>query len=115
MITSEFTVTGRIGNVKQFEKSTIVSIGTDQEYKDKQTGKWETRTIWVDVTILNEKLREIFHNGTGRQGNLITARGLLTNTKFQDRAGNDQYKLSAILDSYKVHHYVKKEEAKKKK
>ena len=83
---------GKDPEVKHFEGSGAVakfSIATNENYRDKKSGEWQTQTEWHNVVVWNaaaERAERVL-----KKGMQVYIEGKLTHRKYQDQNGNDKY------------------------
>ena len=83
---------GKDPEVKHFEGSGAVakfSVATNENYRDKKSGEWQTQTEWHNVVVWNaaaERAERIL-----KKGMQVYIEGKLTHRKYQDQNGNDKY------------------------
>jgi len=83
---------GRDPEVKHFEGSGAVakfSIATNESYRDKTSGEWQTQTEWHNVVVWNATAERA--ERTLKKGMQVYIEGKLTHRKYQDQNGNDKY------------------------
>jgi single-strand DNA-binding protein len=65
------------------------SVATNENYKDKTTNEYVTKTEWHRVTVWREQAERLAEQLD--KGNLVYIEGKLTNRKFTDKDGNERY------------------------
>jgi single-strand DNA-binding protein len=71
------------------------SIATQEEWKDKTTGKKEQRAEWHHIVAFN-KLAEIIEKFI-KKGSRVYVEGSLHTKKWQDKSGIDRYNTEIII------------------
>ena len=78
---AEFTIIGRVGEIRQVGATLRVSIASSHSRKNNR-GEWEERTRWNEVTVFGE-----FTHGYVRRnivkGDLIFSSGSMGQTKWE--------------------------------
>lgn len=83
---------GKDPEVKHLASGSVVanvSLATNEEWKDKNTGEKQKRTEWHNLTFWG-RLAEIAGEYL-RKGAMIYVEGSLRTEKWQDKEGNDRY------------------------
>ncbi len=79
--TAEFTITGLVGRISEFDNVTKVSIASDYPSKDEE-GAWHDHTHWNTVTVFSEgSIRWIKDHLNA--GDLVAAKGRLRETSYE--------------------------------
>ena len=93
----EFTIIGNVGNVRAFEKSTVVSVGAHLRRRD-PNGEWKTITRWNQVTVFNPRTRDYIKNKI-TVGMLVMTRGYPEHTSYE-KDGKTVYGTSLVATSF---------------
>lgn len=94
---------GKDPEVKHFEGNGAVakfSIATNENYRDKTSGEWQTQTEWHNVVVWNaaaERAERMF-----KKGMQVYVEGKLTTRKWQDQNGNDRYTTEVVGRTVKI-------------
>lgn len=94
---------GRDPEVKYLEGNVAVakfSVATNESYRDKKTGEWQTLTEWHDVVAwraLAERAEKQL-----KKGSQVFVEGKLTHRKYQDKDGNDRYVTEVVAQSFRI-------------
>jgi single-strand DNA-binding protein len=65
------------------------SLATSERYKNKQSGEWEEKTEWHNITLWG-KQAEVAGEYLSK-GKTVYIEGRLQTRKWQDKSGNDRY------------------------
>ena len=79
---------------------TSISVATNEEWKDKQTGDKQTRTEWHNITFFG-KLAEIAGQYLTK-GSQVYIEGKIQTDKWQDKQGNDRYTTKIIANEMQM-------------
>lgn len=94
---------GRDPEVRYLEGNVAVakfSVATNESYRDKKSGEWQTITEWHDVVAwrnLAERAEKQL-----KKGSQVFIEGKLTHRKYQDKDGNDRYVTEVVANSFRV-------------
>ena len=77
---------------------TNISLATNEEWKDKQTGEKQSRTEWHRVVFFG-KLAEIAGEYI-KKGAQVYIEGKITTRKWQDKDGQTRYSTEIVVDGY---------------
>lgn len=72
-----------------------ISIATNEEWKDKQSGEKKERTEWHNL-VFYQRLAEIVGEYLTK-GSQIYVEGKLHTRKWQDKSGNDRYTTEIVV------------------
>ena len=75
-----------------------LSIGTNEEWKDRNTGQKNQRTEWHRVVIFGP-LAKVAQDYV-KKGTLLYLDGKLQTRKWQDQTGQDRYTTEIVLDGF---------------
>jgi len=78
---AEFTIIGRVGEIKQVGTTLRVSIASSHSRKNNR-GEWEERTRWNEVTVFGESTRGYVKRNIVK-GDLVFASGSMGQTKWE--------------------------------
>ena len=78
---AEFTIIGRVGEIKQVGTTLRVSIASSYSRKDNR-GEWIERTRWNEVTIFSDTTRGYVRRNIGK-GDLVFTSGSLGQTQWE--------------------------------
>ena len=78
---AEFTIIGRVGEIKQVGTTLRVSIASSYSRKDNR-GEWIERTRWNEFTIFSETTRAFVRRNIAK-GDLVFTSGSLEQTKWE--------------------------------
>jgi single-strand DNA-binding protein len=78
---AEFTIIGRVGEIKQVGTTLRVSIASSFSRKDNR-GEWVERTRWNEVTIFGESSRGYVKRNIVK-GDLVFTSGSMGQTKWE--------------------------------
>jgi single-stranded DNA-binding protein len=78
---AEFTIIGRVGEIKTVGTTLRVSIASSHSRKDNH-GEWIERTRWNEVTIFSETTRAFVRRNIAK-GDLVFTSGSLEQTKWE--------------------------------
>ncbi|HTO78855.1 MAG TPA: single-stranded DNA-binding protein [Methylocystis sp.] len=78
---AEFTIVGRVGEIKQVGTTLRVSIASSYSRKDNR-GEWIERTRWNEVTIFSDTTRGYVRRNIGK-GDLVFTSGSLGQTQWE--------------------------------
>ena len=97
---------GRLGadpEIKQMVNGKSVarlSLATNQNWKDKNTGEKKEKTEWHRVVIFNEGLVKVVQQYV-KKGTQIYVEGQLTTRKWKDeKSGLDRYSTEVVLQGF---------------
>ena len=96
---------GRLGadpEIKQMVNGKSVarlSLATNQNWKDKNTGEKKEKTEWHRVVIFNEGLVNVIQQYV-KKGAQVYIEGQLTTRKWTDDSGNEKYTTEIIIQGY---------------
>ena len=76
------------------------SLGTNEEWKDKQTGDKQSRVEWHNLTFFG-KLAEIAGEYL-KKGSQIYVEGSIRTEKWQDKEGKDRYTTKIIVSEMQM-------------
>jgi single-strand DNA-binding protein len=89
---------GRDPEVRRTGSGTAVSnlsLATTEDWKDKTSGEWKSKTEWHKVTVWGmEKLVEKL-----AKGSKVFVEGKLATRKWQDNAGQDKYATEVVVQA----------------
>ena len=77
---------------------TTISLATNEDWKDKQTGEKQSRTEWHRVVFFG-KLAEIAGEYI-KKGSQIYIEGKITTRKWDDKDGQTRYTTEIVVDGY---------------
>lgn len=92
---------GRDPEVRAFQNGDRVcnlSVGTNERWKDKQTGEQRDRTEWHRVAVFGNLVNVC--EQYLRKGSKVYIEGKLKTRKWQDRDGVDRYSTEIVLQGY---------------
>jgi single-strand DNA-binding protein len=78
---AEFTIIGRVGEIKQIGTTLRVSIASSYSRKDNR-GEWVERTRWNEVTVFGESTRGYVKRNIVK-GDLVFTSGSMGQTKWE--------------------------------
>ena len=78
---AEFTIIGRVGEIKQVGTTVRVSIASSYSRKDNR-GEWVERTRWNEVTVFGESTRGYVKRNIVK-GDLVFTSGSMGQTKWE--------------------------------
>jgi single-strand DNA-binding protein len=78
---AEFTIIGRVGEIKQVGTTLRVSIASSYSRKDNR-GEWVERTRWNEVTVFGESTRGYVKRNIVK-GDLVFTSGSMGQTKWE--------------------------------
>jgi single-strand DNA-binding protein len=78
---SEFTIIGRVGEIKQVGSTLRVSVASSSSRRD-NSGEWVERTRWNEVTVFGEATRGYVKRNIVK-GDLIFTSGSMGQTKWE--------------------------------
>ena len=78
---AEFTIIGRVGEIRQVGTTLRVSVASSYSRKDNH-GEWIERTRWNEVTIFSETTRGYVKRNIVK-GDLVFASGSMGQTKWE--------------------------------
>ena len=78
---AEFTIIGRVGEIKQVGTTVRVSIASSYSRKDNR-GEWVERTRWNEVTVFGESTRGYVKRNLVK-GDLVFTSGSMGQTKWE--------------------------------
>src|SRR5277367_2156960 len=78
---AEFTIIGRVGEIKQVGTTVRVSIASSYSRKDNR-GEWVERTRWNEVTVFGESTRGYIRRNIVK-GDLVFTSGSMGQTKWE--------------------------------
>ena len=78
---AEFTIIGRVGEIKQVGTTMRVSIASSYSRKDNR-GEWVERTRWNEVTVFGESTRGYVKRNIVK-GDLVFTSGSMGQTKWE--------------------------------
>ncbi len=94
---------GRDPEVRRFDNGTGVatfSVATNENYKDKNTGEWVTKTEWHNIACWRQ-LADRAEKDL-KKGKLVFIEGKLTHRKYQDKEGNDKYITEVVANTLRL-------------
>ncbi len=77
----------------------MMSLATEETWRDKNTQEKKKKTEWHRVVCFNEKLAEIIGKYV-RKGALVYVEGQLTTRKWTDNAGVEKYVTEIVLPKF---------------
>lgn len=77
----------------------MMSLATEESWRDKNSGERKKKTEWHRVVCFNEKLAEIIGKYV-RKGALVYVEGQLTTRKWTDNAGVEKYVTEILLPKF---------------
>ena len=78
---AEFTIIGRVGEIKQVGTTVRVSIASSYSRKDNR-GEWVERTRWNEVTVFGKSTRGYVKRNIVK-GDLVFTSGSMGQTKWE--------------------------------
>ena len=103
---NKVTLIGNLGKdpeVRRFDNGTGVatfSLATNENYKDKNTGEWVTKTEWHNIACWRQ-LADRAEKDL-KKGKLVYIDGKLTHRKYQDKEGNDRYITEVVANTFRL-------------
>lgn len=79
---------------------TTISIATNEQWKDKNTGETQERTEWHRVVFFS-RLAEIVGEYL-RKGSQVYIEGRIQTRKWQDKEGNDRYTTEIVANEMQM-------------
>lgn len=79
---------------------TTISIATNEQWKDKNTGETQERTEWHRV-VFYSRLAEIVGEYL-RKGSQVYIEGRIQTRKWQDKEGNDRYTTEIVANEMQM-------------
>lgn len=102
---------GRDPETKSFANGGSVTeavLATSEKWKDKNTGEWQERTEWHSLKF-NGKLAEIAQQWLTK-GSKIYCEGKIQTRKWEDKEGNERYKVEIVVLTMQMLGTKKKEQ-----
>jgi single-stranded DNA-binding protein len=91
---AEFTIIGNVGRIKEFDKNTKVTVGSN--YRRQNANKeWETKTRWNEVTVWRPQDID-FVKKFIKKGDLVFVKGNVGQTNWTQ---NGEQKYGVSLDA----------------
>lgn len=94
---AEFTIIGRIGNIKKVGSTTRLNIAANYPFKD-ANGEWQDQTYWNEVVIFSDTMQTYISRHIGK-GDLVHARGRIRQSRFE-RNGETVYTVDLICNQF---------------
>ena len=86
---AEFTIIGRVGEIKQVGTTLRVSVASSYSRKDNR-GEWVERTRWNEVTVFGESSRGYVKRNIVK-GDLVFTSGSMGQTKWEKDGGGRRF------------------------
>ena len=96
---AEFTIIGRVGEIKQVGTTLRVSIASSYSRKDNR-GEWIERTRWNEVTVFGESSRGYVRRNIVK-GDLVFTSGSMGQTKWE-KDGEAFYGLTLAAEPHRA-------------
>ncbi len=99
-------IVGNLGNDPDARISTTgsaittISVGTNEQWKDKTTGKQESRTEWHRIVFF-DRLAEIASEYL-KKGSQVYVEGKIKTRKWQDQSGQDRYTTEIVANEMQM-------------
>lgn len=81
-------------------KIVVLSVGTNEVWRDKASGKENTMTDWHRVVVINEHVGEIIEKRI-KKGSRVYVEGQLHQRKYVDDKGVERYVTEIIVGKFK--------------
>ncbi len=94
---------GRDPEVRRLENGAVVakfSVATNENYRDKKSGEWQTLTEWHDVVVwraLAERAEKQL-----KKGMQVYVEGKLTHRSWQDQDGNNRKTTEVVANVFRL-------------
>jgi single-strand DNA-binding protein len=82
---ADFTIIGRVGEIKEVGTTVRVSVASSYSGRDSR-GDWADHTRWNEVTIFNEKAQGYVKRNLGK-GDLVFTTGTLGQASWEKNGG----------------------------
>ena len=99
------TILGRLGKDPEIKTThggqmfAMMSVATEETWRDKQSGERKKKTEWHRIVCFNEKLAEIIEKWV-RKGSLIYIEGQITTRKWTDQSGAERYTTEIVMPKF---------------
>lgn len=81
-------------------KIASLSLATTENWKDKQTQEWQSKTEWHRIVVFNENLTNVCENYL-KKGSKIYVEGQLKTRKWTDNQNMERYTTEVVLSKVK--------------
>ena len=89
-----------VKNTQSGAKLVIMSVATNESWKDRETGERRDKTEWHRVVIFNEGLANIAEQYL-EKGSKVYLEGQLQTRKWTDDSGAERYTTEVVLQRYR--------------
>ena len=102
MAVNSVAISGRIGGepeLRRTQSGTAVlsfSVAVNERRKNQQTGEWEDRANWVDVSMFGNRAESLSNYLC--KGTMVQLQGLLRQSKWQAKDGTSRSRLDVIAE-----------------
>lgn len=81
---NEVRIIGNIGQIKERDTSTYMSVAINESYKKKDSEEWVENTIWIDVVAFNPVIGKIKKAGI-KKGDGVLIIGKLNSRVYEEK------------------------------